>query len=81
MTDPHAPTEGADTVSLSLAEFEALREYSCSLPTGTTIGKRWKRREPYNTTEVVKRWLMGEYVECPEPGRVGIVWRQITSVT
>jgi hypothetical protein len=30
-------------VLLTRAEFARLGEYSCSIPTGVTIGKRWKR--------------------------------------
>jgi len=61
-------------VELSDAEFDALPEYSCSLPTGTTIGKRWKRGEPYGQPT---RWLLGEYVEHADPGKVGIRWSRI----
>lgn len=28
---------------LTKKEFEALGEYSCTLPSGTTIGRRWKK--------------------------------------
>lgn len=33
-----------NTITLSQAEFDALPEYSLSVPTGIYIGKRWKRR-------------------------------------
>lgn len=32
-----------DVVHLTAAELDRLLEYSASLPTGTTIGKRWRR--------------------------------------
>lgn len=59
-------------VFMSEQEFEALPDYSSAVPTGTTIGKRWRRAEP-------ARWLMGEYVPDPsgDPRYVGIVWREI----
>lgn len=31
-----------DQVYLTQQQFDRLPEYSCSLPTGTTIGKQWK---------------------------------------
>lgn len=66
-------------VELTQAELEALPEYSCSLPTGTTIGKRWKldvhfRPGPPNAFPA---WLLGEYTAHPDPGLVGITWRRI----
>lgn len=63
-------------VRLSTPQFEEMPEYSCSLPTGTTIGKRWKRNLNFGTREKAV-WWMGEYVEDPEPGRVGIEWKEI----
>jgi hypothetical protein len=32
-----------ETAVMDKEYFEALGEYSCSLPTGTYVGKRWKR--------------------------------------
>lgn len=68
---------------LSRADFEALPNYSCSVPTGTTIGKRWRRGVPYREPVV---WFLGEYYELPEGERfdrrgeplIGIRWRRIT---
>jgi len=34
-----------DTAYLSWSELKDLPEYSCSVPTGTTLGKVWKRDE------------------------------------
>lgn len=54
-----------DTVALSREEFLELPEYSCTLPTGT-IGKRWKRVEPYQASRELgalgATWYLGEYV-------------------
>jgi hypothetical protein len=58
--------------------FEALPEYSCTIPTGTTIGKRWRRGEPYVGTRL--HWYLGEYVPCDLPGQTGITWREILLV-
>lgn len=82
---PH-PSEAADAISaqveavaevvLTQAQFDALGEYSRTLPTGTTVGKRWKRRVrfPDRDDDV---WYMGEYVPCDIPGSVGIAWKRI----
>jgi hypothetical protein len=74
---------------MTLREFEDLLDYSCSLPTGTTPGKRWKRSDVY---AVYARggvgplhWRMGEYgtdIQAdPRGDRFGktidIIWRSI----
>lgn len=65
---------------MSMADFEELPEYSCSLPSLTTIGKRWKRGAPY--VGVRTHWWLGEYEECdpPDPEKVQILWRTIVIV-
>lgn len=63
---------------MTQSEFDALLDYSASLPTGTTIGKQWKRRNDYHDES--KGWMLGEYVEHPNPDLVGIRWRQIEIV-
>ena len=70
----------AEPIRMTAGELRELLEYSCSLPTGTKIGKTWKRnnaaygRRPPGTPP---DWWMGEYVEDPDPELVGIVWRKI----
>lgn len=63
------------TVHLTKAEFDALGEYSTTLPTGTTIGKRWKRAKPWDSKNPT--WYLGEYVPGAFPGSVGIKWSHI----
>lgn len=63
LLDPPQGVERIDKVALF-----ALPEYSFSLPTGTTIGKRWRALRG-------ARWWIGEYVPCEKPGHVGIVWK------
>jgi len=58
------------------AEVAALLEYSCSLPTGTRIGKQWKRNMNWRTN-LPPCWWRGEYVESAEPGMVDIEWIEI----
>lgn len=83
----------AHDVTLTASELAELPEYSCSLPTGTTIGKRWRRNRaayargtvvglhPFDGTPIVEypdeEWWLGEYVDIGEPERVGIVWRRV----
>lgn len=69
----------ADTAVMDQEAFNALPDYSCSLPTGTTIGKRWKRRRDYH--DETKGWVMGEYVTHRDPNLTGIVWRDIEVVS
>jgi len=64
-----------DTILLTTDEFDSLPEYSSSLPTGTTIGKRWICKNDYDNES--KGWVMGEYVDHPDPSKVGILWRDI----
>lgn len=62
-------------VVLTQKEFRELPEYSTSLPTGTTIGKKWKRQKDWQ--DASKGWLMGEYIPNPNPKKVGIHWREV----
>ena len=64
-----------ETVLVTQKFFDDLPEYSCSMPTGTTIGKQWKRGEPYLVPRT--SWFLGEYVECDKPDHVGITWKRI----
>jgi hypothetical protein len=81
-----------EKVILTKEEFDALGEYSCSLPTGTTLGKIWKyNRLAYapsrftNPKIKIEDWYMGEYAPDPKakmgkdglPQTVLIVWRKI----
>lgn len=63
------------TVTLTRKEFEALPDYSCSLPTGTTIGKQWKKRKNYYDES--KGWVRGTYSKQLEPDLVAITWENI----
>lgn len=54
------------SVTLSLEVFLGLADYSASVPTGATIGKKWRRREPYIKRKgEPTKWYMGEYAEPP----------------
>lgn len=71
-----------DAVLLTRREFSALREYSTTLPTGTTPGKAWKRRQPFWAKPDDADWLRGVFGK-PYPegheyhGQIPIGWRRI----
>ncbi len=60
-------------------------EYSSSIPSGTTLGKVWKRNHLAFASPSGEDWYMGEYVPDAKakigkdgvPETVGIVWRKI----
>ncbi len=62
------------------ADFDALLDYSCSLPSGTFLGKVWKRSDAFyrgrNPDEPLL-WQLAEYVPCDIPGQIGIKWRDL----
>lgn len=68
-------------VKMSISEFDALLEYSTTLPTGTTIGKKWKRHIRSGAHQ--GEWWLGEYVADPDgnPNMVGITWAKIETPT
>lgn len=79
------------TAVMEPRDFSELPEYSCSIPTGTTIGKRWKR-DAHAYTHMLRsqeeqrlalsgpQWWMAEYTPHEDPTLVGIFWRQILIV-
>ena len=54
--------------------FEKLDDYSCSVPTGTVIGKIWRRGEPF---EGPRTWWLGQYVKADNLNYVDIKWREL----
>lgn len=64
-----------ETVELTQEEFDALPEYSTTIPTGKTIGKQWKRQLYYG--KYLAEWVRCEYVEDPDPEYVGMLWHKI----
>ncbi len=86
-TQPPAETamrglNAADARMMTQREVDALPEYSTSLPTGTTAGKAWKRRVPWNAPADKADWWRGTYGKPypeghPHHGQVPIGWRRI----
>lgn len=64
-------------------ELESMPEYSCTLPTATTIGKAWKRdrNEPRRHHGVEPNappdWTVGMYVPGSDDAHVGIIWFKV----
>ena len=66
-------------------EFDDLPTYSCTMPTGVFLGKRWKRddnearrfRAPKPGPDIPEDWWMGEYAESDKPNMCANVWRKI----
>ncbi|RWC91701.1 MAG: hypothetical protein EOS72_03330 [Mesorhizobium sp.] len=67
-------------LQLTQAEFDALDEYSATLPTGQTPGKRWKRHDGAFDREFLDAggkpvWLIGEFGEVSADGKtVALNW-------
>ncbi|ESW92970.1 hypothetical protein NKL07_22150 [Mesorhizobium sp. C280B] len=65
---------------LTKAEFDALDEYSATLPTGTTPGKRWKRHDGAFDQEFIAgggrpKWMIGEFGEISGDGKtIALNW-------
>jgi len=89
------PVPDLPVLKIPRNEFDRMFEYSTTVPTGTRIGKRWRR----NLTAVGKAvqhldffngsiiwepdfWIVGEYAECdpPNPKEVRILWYNVEIV-
>lgn len=59
-------------------QLHDLPEYSSSVPTGITIGKRWKRNPWYfdkaSSDLRPEQWVVCEYVPHEDPGLVGFAY-------
>lgn len=63
-------------VLLTQKEFDELKDYSCSYPTGQIIGKKWKRR--LNYYDESKGWYFCEYTRLiPETNEIEIGYWKI----
>lgn len=84
MTLPQRGTciEDAEIAIMDGTYFDGLAEYSCSMPSGVYIGKRWKRNDTaYNhlrgLSPAPSRWVMGEYEKTADPHKAATRWREI----
>ena len=64
-------------IYMTLEEAERLPEYSASMPSGQTIGKRWRRHDGafdrrFIEAGGVPTWIICEYAESDEPGMINI---------
>lgn len=80
-TPPGPSKEEATVDRLTPAELLALPEYSSTVPTGTTIGKRWRRHQPSRRAcgdnPTCGHWWTGEYFESGKESGVGIRWLKV----
>ena len=71
-------------LELSENDLSSLLTYPTSIPTGATLGKRWKRNPLHRScsdSNLPKyMWMVGEYVPHPDPGLVGIRWYRVKVV-
>lgn len=63
----------AGEIVMSREDLRDLPEYSCSIPTGTTIGKRWRKNIHFGSGRIPE-WKIAEYVDDPNPEFIGIKW-------
>ena len=80
-------TEGWDrifskTITLTKKQFDDLLEYSTSIPTGTTIGKQWKRQLwDWEFSRPSGKWQLVEYTWHKDPNLVGMKYKNINIVS
>ncbi len=68
-------------IELTQREFDALPEYSRSMPTGPKPGFRWRRDVNWARLRGADaEWWHAEAIDDPDPKQVGIVWRPIVIV-
>lgn len=61
--------EGLPTLPIESQALRELPEYSCSIPTGVTAGKRWKRDSMWHAKRRLgpgePMWVVCEFYEIP----------------
>lgn len=63
-------------------ELKSMPEYSCTLPSATTLWKMWKRdvNEPirfHKKKDLPRCWVVGQFIPHETPGFVGIRWFEV----
>ena len=72
--EKHKIEVGDARAIVTMNGFKALDDYSCTLPSGTVVGKVWKRHEPFSGRG---QWWFGQFSHSTEPGMIDIVWREL----
>ncbi|RYF12751.1 MAG: hypothetical protein EOO77_16945 [Oxalobacteraceae bacterium] len=88
-SEHRAYVRGLPVIRMHPHEFDKLRTYSCSLPTGTTPGKMWRRLDGDHDLDFKRRggvplWMVGQYdPDCPADAKdIKILWfRPIIKLT
>ena len=63
-----------DEEVISLEDLKALPEYSVTIPTGVTIGKRWRcATQPFRMDEDNSEWLIKTYTEDPHNDNMALI--------
>ena len=65
------------TVRLFHWEFESIDDYSCSLPSATTMWKVWKNNKNAYNSRRLPNWYLGQYVPTDKKDYIGIRWFKI----
>lgn len=79
LTDEDSPLP---MLSMALLQLALLPEYSCSVPTGVVVGKRWRRHQPDRRSDTCHQlhdcghWIVGEYVAGPD-NSIAIQWSRV----
>jgi hypothetical protein len=72
--ETHKIEVGDARAIVSLNTFEALGDYSCTVPSGTVVGKVWKRHVPLGRRG---QWWFGQFSRSEYPEMVNIIWREL----
>lgn len=79
VTDEKGPN-GYPTALIYRDDFQRLQEYSCTVPTGVYVGKRWKcNLNVYAPAE--PNWIMGAYeTAAHDPSMCALRWYDVMLV-
>ena len=66
-----------ETIRMTEQGFMKLKEYSCSIPTGVVIGKRWRRNVTAFMGGLKPHWVVGEYGPHEDPKKAAILWHDV----
>lgn len=64
-------------------EFLALKNFSCSVPTGVVIGRRWRRARHYHDqdeSDPEKKWIIQEYVACKDDPKMATIKNTVPQI-
>lgn len=71
-------TLGNTRLLVPTAELKRMQHYDYSMPTGPSVGRIWVRDQRDRPNGIVQ---MARTVPHPDPGRVGVEWREVIEIT